>query len=491
MDGNGVAMARPGEAAGAGLGKLVRDAGATLGGSGLHFYHASYVDLVLGAESERGTVALVAGSHTRSFPYVGTEPWDNCLLLVGDTGYTFTGRTQGAELRFAFDVEQDAPRGTIRFAGEMRRASDGQPVPIELEIAIALSPFPTRLLGESYNFLELDGLVGMKYTPYALSGEAGKVRVAGVEVVLSKIRGACERGVLTNLTAHDFAIKYEYVGVACPGDDGYGLVDFTSHTLYDGSLLTSALDCYLKKSASALMTIERGKLTDGNPRGVYSPPQDDPTVVLFEDEVDLGRAVLKRQMIQTRDRAGRTLHGLREIFTAKPANARKRIFHLNRAQVNVFLVGLILLDIFLSAIALGFPERWSQAMHGLPYQDPAGLLRRTGAVWAAFALLQTIALFRWQNQPYWLALIAGVRFTELFSDWVTILAAKQMTTLGTVGLLISPPGNLLFGWILISTYQRLQPRVAGRPQVRGEGRAGARRSPCRGSSSGQRARTGP
>lgn len=161
-------------------------------------------------------------------------------------------------------------------------------------------------------------------------------------------------------------------------------------------------------------------------------------------------------MIETPDRAGRALNGQREIFTAKPDPGRKRTFHLNRAQVNVFFIGLVVLDLVLSTIAIGFPEYWSKAMHGLPYNDPAGLLRRTGAVWVAFTLLQAIALFRWQTQPYWLALVAGVRFTELFSDWVTILAAKQMTILGTAGLLISPPSNLIFSLILIATYKRLR-----------------------------------
>jgi hypothetical protein len=160
-------------------------------------------------------------------------------------------------------------------------------------------------------------------------------------------------------------------------------------------------------------------------------------------------------MIETRDQAGRVLHGLREIFTARPEPGKQRTFHLNRVQINVLLVGLILLDLVLSATAIGFPERWSQAFHGLPYDDPAGLLRRTGAVWVAFAGLQTIALLRWQDRPYWLAIIAGVRLTELFSDWTTILAAKQMTLLGTAELAISPPGNLLFGLILLSTYKRL------------------------------------
>jgi hypothetical protein len=131
-------------------------------------------------------------------------------------------------------------------------------------------------------------------------------------------------------------------------------------------------------------------------------------------------------------------------------------WHFNRAQVNVLLGFLIALDIGLSVVALGFPNLWFHTMHGMAYDDPAGLLRRTGALWVAFVLFQTLALVRWQRQPYWLPLIAGVRFTELFSDWVTIFAAQHMTVPGTLGLAISPLANLIFGLILLSTYRRLQ-----------------------------------
>jgi hypothetical protein len=456
MEGSEISMAaRVCEAASPALAKFV-DARARHGDGGLAIYRGGYVDLVLSAESERGVVVVVAGSHTRSFPYFDTEPWDNCLLRIGDTGYTFTGRTQGAQLHFELDMESAEPRGRLRFSGEMRRASDGQPVQIDFAIAIALAPLPTRLLGETYNFLELDHLLGLRWTPYALAGDHGTLRVAGAEIAVGKIRGACERGELTNLKPRELAIKYDYVGVACPGDDGYGFVQFTSHALFDDSVMGKALDWYLRKSASAVLTIEGDKLVDGNPRGVISPRQDDAAVVMFENEVDLGPAVLKRQMIETRDGTGRALYGLREIFTAVPPAAPRRSFHLNVAQVNVFLVALVLLDVVLSTIALAFPQRWTELFHGLPYQDPAGLLRRTGAVWAAFVVLQAIAVFRWQKQPYWLTLIAGVRLTELFSDWVTLLFAQQMTTLGTIGLLIAPPGNLVFGWLLVSTYRRLQ-----------------------------------
>lgn len=146
------------------------------------------------------------------------------------------------------------------------------------------------------------------------------------------------------------------------------------------------------------------------------------------------------------------------MSTEAPASAGpiERAFHLNRAQINVFLLALVLLDIALSVAALFYPNFWFETFHGIPYQDPAGLLRRAGGVWVAFTLLQAIALSRWQEQPYWLPLTAGVRFTELFSDWITIFVAEKMTLLGTLGLLISPPSNLLFGLILISTYKRLK-----------------------------------
>ena len=459
MDGAKVMAARISAKSGAALSKLVADAVAKIDPAGMEVYQGSYVDLVLAAESERGTVTLVAGSHTQHFPYFGTEPWDNCLLLVGDTGYTFTGRTQGASLHFEFDVEQPTVEGTLRFDGEMLRASDGEPVAITLELPITLAQFPTRLLGQTYNFLKVDDLIGIKWNPYALRSEGGTLRVGGEEIALSRIGGACERGVLTNLKAREFAGKYEYVAVARPGDGGYGIIHFTSHALYDDSPIGNTIDWYLRRTASALLTIEDGKLTDGNTHGVYSPPQDDPQVVLFENEVDLGPAVLKRQMIETHDQAGRPLHGLREIFLAKPAptdEAQPRIFHLNRAQVNFFLFALVLLDIGLFTMAIFFPERWSETFHGMPYVDPAGLLRRTGGLWVAFTILQAIALFRWQKQPYWLTLIAGVRFTELFSDWITIAVAERMTLMGTLGLLVSPPSNLIFGLILISTYKRLK-----------------------------------
>lgn len=130
-------------------------------------------------------------------------------------------------------------------------------------------------------------------------------------------------------------------------------------------------------------------------------------------------------------------------------SSRLRIF------IYVLLGFLVVLDIVLSTTCLFFPERWFQIFHNAPYIDPQGLLKRTGAVWVAFTLLQLVAFLRWEKAPWWLVLIAGVRLTELFSDWTYMSVAQSMTTMGKLGLFIAPPGNLVFGWFLIWAYLKV------------------------------------
>jgi hypothetical protein len=123
--------------------------------------------------------------------------------------------------------------------------------------------------------------------------------------------------------------------------------------------------------------------------------------------------------------------------------------------INLLLLFLIVLDVVLFVLSLLLPNTWFKIFHNQPYIDPQGLLRRTGAVWAAFALLQFIAYIKWQEDPYWLVVIAGVRLTELFSDWVYLYFAQNITKLGRLGLLISPPANLVMGWFFIQSFLNL------------------------------------
>jgi hypothetical protein len=138
--------------------------------------------------------------------------------------------------------------------------------------------------------------------------------------------------------------------------------------------------------------------------------------------------------------------------------------HKVRNLVKLLLIFLIVKDIILFNLCFFFPDTWFKIFHDAPYIDPQGLLQRTGAVWLAFTLLQIIAFLRWERHPYWLTVIAGVRLTEIFSDWVYIYVATSMTWYGRLGLSVAPPGNLAFGWFLIWVYQRMM-RERGGPEV--------------------------
>jgi hypothetical protein len=126
-----------------------------------------------------------------------------------------------------------------------------------------------------------------------------------------------------------------------------------------------------------------------------------------------------------------------------------------RTFIYILMAFLVILDLVLSTTCLFFPERWFSIFHGAQYIDPQALLKRTGAVWVAFTVLQLIAFFCWEKAPWWLILIAGVRLTELFSDWTYMWLASSMTPIGKLGLFIAPPGNLVFGIFLIWAYKKV------------------------------------
>ncbi len=126
--------------------------------------------------------------------------------------------------------------------------------------------------------------------------------------------------------------------------------------------------------------------------------------------------------------------------------------------INLLLLFLVLLDIGLSAICLLRPDLWVKLMHGIDFIDTLGVIRRMGGVWLAFVLFQLVALLFWQKYPILLVLVAGIRFTEIFSDWFYWYSAGQLTWFANFGLLIAPPSNIIFGIILITTYKKFSNR---------------------------------
>jgi hypothetical protein len=136
---------------------------------------------------------------------------------------------------------------------------------------------------------------------------------------------------------------------------------------------------------------------------------------------------------------------------------------IERRLRNIILVYLwvaLAEDTVLFLMAWLAPDIWFRVFHGLA---PAGLeialLRRSGGQWAAFALAQAITLWRWRKDPVWLAVSAGVRFSDLFTDISYILAVPSLTTLGWVFLLPPPLLNLLGIVIMLRGYEQTRSTI--------------------------------
>jgi hypothetical protein len=125
-----------------------------------------------------------------------------------------------------------------------------------------------------------------------------------------------------------------------------------------------------------------------------------------------------------------------------------------RKAINPLLLALFFLDVFYVLVILFFPSGWFDLIHGMPYVDPGGLLRRTAAMWASFAVFQAVALMRWQREPHWLMLVSGIRTTEVVSDWVYLLFAKHVTWFGRAALLMASPINMFCAWFFYAAYLR-------------------------------------
>ncbi len=123
----------------------------------------------------------------------------------------------------------------------------------------------------------------------------------------------------------------------------------------------------------------------------------------------------------------------------------------------IFLWVATLEDTFLFLMSWFAPDLWFRVFHA---SVPAGLevafLRRSAGQWAAFALAQAITLWRWQKQPVWLPITAGIRFSDLFTDISYILAVPSLTPIGWMLLLPPPILNLIGVIILLRGYNQIQ-----------------------------------
>ena len=128
-----------------------------------------------------------------------------------------------------------------------------------------------------------------------------------------------------------------------------------------------------------------------------------------------------------------------------------------RILILIFLWAATLEDTFLFLMAWFAPDLWFKVFHAsLPAGLEVAFLRRSAGQWAAFALAQAITLWRWQKQPVWLPITAGIRFSDLFTDISYILAVPSLTPIGWMLLLPPPILNLIGVIILLRGYSQIQ-----------------------------------
>ena len=125
------------------------------------------------------------------------------------------------------------------------------------------------------------------------------------------------------------------------------------------------------------------------------------------------------------------------------------------ALVLLFLWGALIEDATIFALSWAAPDLWFRVFHHL---EPAGLevalLRRAGGQWAAFALVQAVALWQWRTQPAWLLVVAGARASDLFTDLSYVASAPSLTATGWAALSPPPLLNTIFIVVMVLAWRQ-------------------------------------
>lgn len=128
-----------------------------------------------------------------------------------------------------------------------------------------------------------------------------------------------------------------------------------------------------------------------------------------------------------------------------------------KSIILIFLWGALVEDTIIFLMSWFAPDIWFQLFHhATPASMDVAFLRRSGGQWAAFALAQAIALWRWRKKPVWLPIVAGVRFSDLFTDISYILAVPSLTTFGWCVLIPPPFLNVIGVVIMLLGYRQVR-----------------------------------
>ena len=122
----------------------------------------------------------------------------------------------------------------------------------------------------------------------------------------------------------------------------------------------------------------------------------------------------------------------------------------------VYLWGGLLLDLVISILAWSDPGQWFSFFHdSIPQGLEPALLRRAAGQWTAFALAHALALIFFRRRPVWLAIMAGIRLSDVFTDLFYMLSAQPLTAHGWLVLAPLPLINVAGVFLLLRCYALL------------------------------------
>ncbi|MFB6345299.1 MAG: hypothetical protein ABEK50_05955 [bacterium] len=131
------------------------------------------------------------------------------------------------------------------------------------------------------------------------------------------------------------------------------------------------------------------------------------------------------------------------------------------------LLFLGILDGLLAFCVFFRPTDFHRWFFGRPPEGSGVLLTRTGGIWLTFSVLQLTAFFLWNDNPFWLLLVTGVRLSEWCADWLLLLTEQRFTILGSMGFLLSSPFTISFALLFYGTFAHTQVITASQFSIGG------------------------
>jgi len=252
-------------------------------------YRSNYLNTFLSGRLEDGReVALVAGAHSRYFPYHNPRSgFDDVLLVVGSETLRVSGRhisSLGISL---------GPRDSASvFYNGRAYARSGAAIQLDFHFNLFARVHAARPQGVGIPHL----MLGLLWQPALVVG-SGTITIHDDRFRVVNVVGEMERGTLTNVRSRFFQFGYEYFATARTGGAPVAYVTFRTYELHPGlaGLIVRAMQRIHPSRESVTMSGDR--LVEGDPNEV-NPGGLEKLEPVVGHTINLGPASISRGIVR-------------------------------------------------------------------------------------------------------------------------------------------------------------------------------------------------